>query len=202
MDFEGLKSKLMSVIPGIVDYFNQINSTAVLAALVGGWVVGWIWYGLAGKFWKSAAGEGVRGQFSPRRQIFGGLAQIIMTVMLGTFMEKLGAMSALGGIHTAFLLWLGFVMSTILVNYANLGNRLGLALVDGIHWLLVLVAMGAIIGGFSELGIGTSARTAAVPAGIESTASGTAGESEAATAGTPTPVANPVKTISSGSSSN
>ena len=66
-----------------------------------------------------------------------------MAIMLGSFMQRLGYTSALGGVHTAWLLWFGFVMTTILVNYANLGKRSGLTLIDGIHWLLVLTVMAA-----------------------------------------------------------
>ena len=60
---------------------------------------------------------------------------------------------------TRLALWFGFVMTTILVNYANLGKRLGLTLIDGIHWLLVLTVMGGIIGGLNEMGIGPSSTT-------------------------------------------
>lgn len=173
MDFSKLGDSFKSLgtdLPGLItNWASQINSTAVLAALIGGWIVGWIWYALVGSIWKESVGTGKVGEFSPRRQIFGGIAQVVMTIMLGSFMQRLGYTSALGGVHTAWLLWFGFVMTTILVNYANLGKRLGLTLIDGIHWLLVLTVMGGIIGGLNDMGIGTvkqqpAAVTAPAPA--------------------------------------
>ncbi len=159
MDFTALEAKLKAMgldFPArAAEWASHINSTAVLAALIGGWVVGWIWYALVGSIWKESVGTGKVGEFSPRRQIFGGIAQVVMTIMLGSFMVRLGYDGWGGGVHTAWLLWFGFVMPTILVNYANLGKRLGLTLIDGIHWLLVLTVMGIIIGGLNDLGIGT-----------------------------------------------
>ena len=159
MDFTALLAKLKAMgldLPAqLANYATHVNSTAILVALIAGWIVGWFWYALVGSVWKESVGAGKVGEFSPRRQIFGGIAQVIMTIMLGSFMERLGYNGALGGMHTAWLLWFGFVMTTLLVNYANLGKRLGLALIDGMHWLLVLTVMGLVIGSFNDLGIGT-----------------------------------------------
>ena len=177
MDFVAIQAKLkamgLSFLNPIIDYAATLNSTAILAALIGGWIVGWIWYALVGTVWQDSVGTGKANEFSPRRQIFGGLAQIIMTIMLGSFMTRLNYTGAMGGIHTAWLLWFGFVMTTILVNYANLGKKLGLAFIDGIHWLLVLTAMGVIIGTFNDLGIGVQKAQAAQPAAAPAAAAAT-----------------------------
>lgn len=176
MDFNALEAKLKAMgldLPAqLTHYAGQINSTAVLAALIAGWVVGWFWYALVGSIWKDSVGTGKVGEFTPRRQIFGGIAQVIMTIMLGSFMQRLGYNGAYGGVHTAWLLWFGFVMTTILVNYANLGKRLGLALIDGVHWLLVLTVMGLIIGSFNQWGIGVpAAQSTAAPVAATTTGS-------------------------------
>ena len=158
MDFNALETKLKGMgldLPAqLAHYAAQINSTAVLAALIAGWIVGWVWYGLVGRLWTDEAGASKLGNFSPRRQIFGGIAQVIMTIMLGSFMARLNYTGALGGVHTAWLLWFGFVFTTILVNYTNLNKSVGLALIDAVHWLLVLSVMGVIIGSFNQWGIG------------------------------------------------
>jgi hypothetical protein len=158
MDFKALEAKFKAMgldLPArLAEWASHLNSTAILAALIGGWIVGWIWYALVGSVWKESVGTGKVGEYTPRRQIFGGIAQVIMTIMLGSFMARLNYTTAWGGVHTAWLLWFGFVMTTILVNYANLGKRLGLTLIDGIHWLLVLTVMGGIIGTCNDWGIG------------------------------------------------
>lgn len=178
MDFTALEAKLKGMgldLPAqLAHYAAQINSTAVLAALIAGWIVGWIWYGLVGSIWKDEAGSSKLGNFTPRRQIFGGIAQVIMTIMLGSFMTRLNYTGAFGGIHTAWLLWFGFVFTTILVNYTNLNKTVGLALIDAIHWLLVLSVMGLIIGSFNQWGIGVpAAQTAATPAAVTAPAATT-----------------------------
>lgn len=176
MDLEALKQSILQYVTDLPAHLPAINSTAVLAALIGGWITGWIWYGIAGQVWKSSVGKEGLGAFSPRRQIFTGLAQVIMTIMLANLMQQLGDTTVSGGIHTALMIWFGFVMTTILVNYANLGARLSLTLVDGIHWLLVLVAMGAIIGLVSQFGLaGTATAPATPPAATTTTTTGSGG---------------------------
>jgi hypothetical protein len=43
-------------------------------------------------------------------------------------------------------MWLGFVITTLAVNYSFGQRRPMLTVIDGIHWLGVLVIQGAIIG--------------------------------------------------------
>ena len=45
-------------------------------------------------------------------------------------------------------IWLGFVITTMVVNYAFHGARHALTLIDGGHWLGVLLIQGAILGGW------------------------------------------------------
>lgn len=136
-----LKDKLLQ----LAGQFDNLDSTAILIAFIAGLVTGWIWYAFAGRVWKTSVSP-ASGVHSPRRYIFSAIAQIIMTVFLLMVVKRLGEASTAGGISTAFTIWLGFVMPAVLVNYANLGQRLTLTFIDGIHWLLVLVVMGAIIG--------------------------------------------------------
>lgn len=171
MDLEALKQTVLQYLTDLPAHLPAVNSTAVLAALIGGWITGSIWYGLAGQVWKSSVGKEGLGAFSPRRQIFTGLAQVIMTIMLANLMVRLGDTTMGGGVNTALIIWFGFVLTTVMVNYANLGARLSLTLVDSIHWLLVLVVMGAIIGIVSQSGIGGTAvtPTATTPPAASST---------------------------------
>ena len=47
---------------------------------------------------------------------------------------------------SAAFIWLGFVITTMVVNYAFHGARHALTLIDGGHWLGVLLIQGAILG--------------------------------------------------------
>ena len=58
-----------------------------------------------------------------------------------------GQVTLKNGIISALFLWLGFVVTTVFVNNAYPGRKYALSVIDGIHWLGVLVIQGAIIGG-------------------------------------------------------
>jgi hypothetical protein len=50
------------------------------------------------------------------------------------------------GVISALFCWVGFVVTTMLVNYSFAMRSRKLLLIDGGHWLVVLALMGAIIG--------------------------------------------------------
>jgi hypothetical protein len=52
------------------------------------------------------------------------------------------------GLLAGFFVWLGFVATTVSVNYALQMRPVELALIDGGHWVMVLLIMGAVIGAF------------------------------------------------------
>lgn len=153
---------LSNRINGFIERLPEFDSNAVLYAFIAGLITGWVWYAIAGQVWKSAVAS-AGGINSPRRYIFSAIAQIIMTIMLAITIRRLGETTIGGAIETGFAVWFGFVMTTILVNYANLGARLTLTVIDGVHWLLVFLVMSAVIGAVSE-----SPAPAAAPAATES----------------------------------
>jgi hypothetical protein len=150
---------------GIIDRLPDFDSDAVLYAFIAGLITGWLWYAIAGQVWKAAVAS-ASGINSPRRYIFSAIAQIIMTIILAITIRRLGETTIGGAIETAFVIWLGFVMTTILVNYSNLGARLTLTIIDGVHWLLVLLVMATVIGAVSDVPPPPAGSTA--PAATES----------------------------------
>jgi Protein of unknown function (DUF1761) len=54
--------------------------------------------------------------------------------------------SVRAGVVSGFFLWFGFVITTMAVNYAFHGAKRSLTLIDGGHWLGVLLIQGAILG--------------------------------------------------------
>ena len=141
-----MRITLRDRLQGLMERLPEFDSQAVLYAYIAGLITGWLWYAVAGSVWKASVTGAAAGLNSPRRYIFSAIAQIAMTIMLAMVIQRLGVTGTLAGLQTAVMLWFGFVMTTILVNYANLGQRLILTLVDGAHWLLVLAVMGAVIG--------------------------------------------------------
>jgi Protein of unknown function (DUF1761) len=57
-----------------------------------------------------------------------------------------GQVTLRNGIVSALFMWLGFVITTMAVNNAFSQRKASLTIIDGIHWLGVLVIQGAIIG--------------------------------------------------------
>ena len=82
--------------------------------------------------------------------IVSAIALLIMATMLSGVMGHLGEgrVTVTNGIISGFLMWLGFVVTTMAVNHAYQGQKRSLTLIDGGHYLAVLVVMGAIIGWF------------------------------------------------------
>jgi hypothetical protein len=78
------------------------------------------------------------------------VAQLIMAWMLAGIllhMAQGGLPTTLRtGLITGAFLWFGFVLTTMVVNYEFHGRRHTLAVIDGGHWLGVLLLQGAILG--------------------------------------------------------
>jgi hypothetical protein len=133
---------------------GNLNYLAVIAAAVASFIFGGIWYNAFSRQWLEAVGRSPDSVGKDKAGIglyllaFG--AVLIMAWMLaGVLLHlSLGGMT-LGirsGIISALFLWFGFVMTTMVVNYAFHGARQSLTLIDGGHWLGVLVIQGAILG--------------------------------------------------------
>ncbi len=71
-----------------------------------------------------------------------------MALMLAGLMGHLGYVTIKGGVISGFFVWVGFVITTMGVNHAFGGAKPMLTLIDGGHWLAVLLVMGAVIGAF------------------------------------------------------
>jgi len=133
-----------------------INFIAVIAAAVAGWLVGAVWYGVLGKQWMTALGwteADMTGPDGKRRMPMGPMiiafvAQIIIALMLSGLVGHIGPVTVERGLVSGVLVWFGFVITTLVVNNAFQKRKLTLSVIDGGHWLAVLLAQGAIIGAF------------------------------------------------------
>lgn len=77
------------------------------------------------------------------------IALLVMATVLAGVLGHLGPgqVTVRNGIVSALFVWLGFVATTLAVNHAFQGSRRSLTLIDGGHWLGVLLIQGTIIGG-------------------------------------------------------
>lgn len=133
--------------------FAGIDYLAVLIAAVAGFAFGAAYYMSLSKPWLAAMGKtkeqlAADGKGSPLPFVVSIVALVIMAWVLAGTIAHLGAgqVTLRNGIISGVLVWLGFVATTLSVNYAFGQRRPMLTAVDGIHWLAVLVIQGAIIG--------------------------------------------------------
>jgi hypothetical protein len=136
--------------------FSSINYLSVGIAALAGYVVGAIYYMVLGKAWMTAAEldpAAMKMRYSPF--IISFVAEFVLAVVLyivldditfaGTYSENFDLKSSLAW---SVILWFGFVAVPLVVNHRYQGSRWSLTVIDGIHWLLVLLVMAAIIGWF------------------------------------------------------
>jgi hypothetical protein len=129
-----------------------MNYLAIVIAAVAAWLAGAGWYMALGKTWTGALGTEKMTQAGQRPAaflpyVYAFIAELLMAWILAGLLGHIGALTVRGGIISAAFCWLGFVMTTMAVNNIFAGRDARLLLIDGGHWLLVLVLMGAIIGG-------------------------------------------------------
>jgi Protein of unknown function (DUF1761) len=139
-------------------FFAGLTTWALPLAATASFLFGGLWYGLLSKQWLAAAeihqheidAKGTRGMVAALVITF--LAELFMAWMLAGVLLHLAkggtGMGWRGGMITAAFLWAGFVMTTLIVNHRYQMARPTLTLIDGGHWLGVLLIQGAILGAF------------------------------------------------------
>jgi hypothetical protein len=135
--------------------FGTLNYWPILIAAVASFAFGAAWYTALSRQWLAARGLSeaeakAKTGSSPLPFVISSVALLIMAWMLAGILQHLArggtAMSIRSGLISGFFLWLGFVITTMAVNHAFHGERRALTLIDGGHWLGVLLIQGAILG--------------------------------------------------------
>jgi len=126
----------------------MVNYIAILVAAVAGFAFGAVWYMALGKPWMAAVGMTEQPKPNPAVFLMAFVAQLIMAWMLAGALGHLGDVSVVAGLITAALIWVGFVATTLVVNHRFQGAKWSLTLIDGGHWLGVLLIMGVVLGLF------------------------------------------------------
>lgn len=133
---------------------GSLNFLPVFAAAIASFVFGGIWYNAFSKPWMEAVGMSPERMRNDRNSlglyVLAFVAQLVMALMLSGILVHLAqgglATTLRIGLISAAFIWLGFVIPTMVVNYAFHGARQTLTLIDGGHWLGVLLIQGAIMG--------------------------------------------------------
>ncbi len=133
-------------------HFAGMNYLAILAAAAAGFLFGFAWYATLCRQWGAAVGkseETLRQGGMAGPMVVSIIAQLVIAFMLAGTLGHLGAgqMNIKGGVLTGAMIWFGFVLTTMAVNYAWQRASAMLNVIDGVHWLGVFVLQGLIIGG-------------------------------------------------------
>jgi hypothetical protein len=131
--------------------FAGISYIAVVVAAAAGFVFGFAWYATLGKQWMAATGKSEEalkegGMAGP--MLVSVVANLVIGFMLAGIIGHLGEaqMNLRGGMITGAFVWFGFVLTTNAVNNAWQRSKRMLTVIDGLHWLGVLLVQGLVIG--------------------------------------------------------
>ncbi|MBO6638407.1 MAG: DUF1761 domain-containing protein [Roseitalea sp.] len=129
--------------------FGGINLWAVPAATVCAFIVGAVYYGALSKPWMKASGiTPEEARFGPALFAVTFICQLVMAFVLAGLIGHLGdgQVTLRNGIISGLFVWAGFMATTMSINHRYQNAGWDLTLIDGAHWLLVAIVMGAVIG--------------------------------------------------------
>ena len=128
----------------------DVNWLAVIVATIAGFAVGAAWYTSLSKQWMAAIGK-TREQLDagPVPYVIGIAVELVMAFVLAVVIRSLfGEVNVTNGLTTAALMWVGFVLTTMILNHRYQNMPWQLTLIDGGHMLAVLLVQGLVIGLF------------------------------------------------------
>ncbi|WP_417414875.1 DUF1761 domain-containing protein [Hoeflea sp.] len=132
--------------------FAGMNYLAILVAAIVAFVIGAIYYSTLTKSWMKAARldpAGPKPAMAPL-MITTFILELGLAFVTAGIIGHLGAgqVTLSNGIISGLFIWAGIIFTTMTINqrYQNFGWDL--TLIDGLHWLLVMIGIGATIGLF------------------------------------------------------
>ena len=134
----------------------NINWPAIAAAAAASWIFGALWYGALSKQWMAASGLTPTGMNGPDGKpklplgpmIISFVAEFVMAIILAGVIAhtaKKGVTISSGAL-VGVICWLGFVITTLATNHAYGRAKPALTIIDGGHWLGVLLIQGVVLG--------------------------------------------------------
>jgi hypothetical protein len=135
---------------------GHVNILSVLVGAIAAWIFGAIYYTTLGKAWMAAQGktaESCKAEFDAKSGlakflpfVLSFVGALIMGVTIYGILTHSGLWSWHAGIVTGAFCWFGFVLTTVVINNTYQGRKPMLSVIDGAHWLGVLIIIGGIVG--------------------------------------------------------
>ena len=133
---------------------GSVNWIAIVVATIASMALGAGWYMVLARQWMGALDktrEQIMGQSggSVMPFVIAALMQLIMAYSLALFIPALmGTTNVVNGLIVGFHVWLGFVVTSMIINHRYQGSKWSLTLIDGGYLLGVLLVQGVVIGLF------------------------------------------------------
>jgi hypothetical protein len=132
-----------------------MNYIAIVVAGFAGYAFGALWYGTLGKQWMAALGRTKDeptpgGKMNPVPFVIAAVSNLVMAYILAGVIGHLGPgqVTVRNGLISALFVFVGFVATTLATNHAFQGSKTSLTVIDGGHWLGVLLLQGLVLGLF------------------------------------------------------
>ncbi len=139
-----------------MNHFADINWLAVVLAAVASMALGMGWYTILGKQWMKALGKTKEelmpeGKGSPTPFVVAGICQVVMAYFILLLTRAIVDTSAvdvqmLDAVIVGVHMWVGFIMTGMILNHAYQGQKLSLTIIDGGYLLGVMIIQGVVIG--------------------------------------------------------
>lgn len=134
-----------------MDYLN-VNWLAILLAMIASMALGAAWYMILSRQWIAATGKttqeimaGSGGQATPF--IWGAAMQLVMAYFLALLTPAImGEVTVASTVTVGLHVWVGFMLTSMILNHRYQGARWSLAVIDGGYLLGVMVVQGVVIG--------------------------------------------------------
>ncbi|HWA45162.1 MAG TPA: DUF1761 domain-containing protein [Hypericibacter adhaerens] len=132
---------------------GSVNWLAIIVATIVGMALGFGWYMALSNQWMAAVGKTREQIASGGNQatpfIIAAVMQLVMAYFLALLTPRvLGATTWQNGLAMGFWLWLGFVITSMIINHRYQGSKWSLTVIDGGYLLGVLLLEGLVIGLF------------------------------------------------------
>lgn len=130
--------------------FDGINYIAVLIAAFAAFVAGSGYYGAVGKQWMKAIKMPADAQpkMEPSLFVITAICELVLAFMIAGVIGHLGVgqVTLSNGLITGLCLWIGIIMPTMTINHRYQDFGWDLTLIDGMHWFLVTLVIGGVVG--------------------------------------------------------
>jgi len=131
--------------------FLAVNWLAIVLATVASMALGAAYYGVLSAQWLAASGR-TKEDIDPKDfmpYVWSVIVQLVMAYFLAVLTPPLaGAMTIGHGLQIAFLMWLGFVLTSMILNHRYQGKPWSLTIIDSGYILAALLVQGLVLGLF------------------------------------------------------